>query len=252
MTKGSLQQHGFQYEEQIELSMEDDSFFYVGDELKLFSEARNWRSYWTRVIEPYLGESVLEVGAGVGSVTRLLSPHHVNWTALEPDNNLAKRIEEEVVDSSVEVVVGSIDAMVDAPVFDSILYADVLEHIEQDALEVRKAARRLRSGGFLIVLSPAHSWLFSHFDARVGHFRRYSIDSLVSLAPPNSTLQTCFYLDSVGLLASLANRFLLRTGAPTRRQIAVWDKSMIPVSRFLDRLIRHRLGKSVVVVWRIE
>jgi hypothetical protein len=42
------------------------------------------------------------------------------------------------------------------------------------------------------------------------------------------------YLDAVGLLASLANRILLRSPMPTRRQIAVWDRMMIRASRAID------------------
>ncbi len=62
--------------------MEQDSFIYVGDELELFSEAHNWRNYWTGVIDPHLGESVLEVGAGIGSVTALLAERRTRWVAV--------------------------------------------------------------------------------------------------------------------------------------------------------------------------
>ena len=58
------------------------------------------------------------------------------------------------------------------------------------------------------------------------------------------------YLDSVGLLASLSNRAMLRQHMPTARQIAIWDRLMVPMSRLLDPLLFHRLGKSVLAVWR--
>lgn len=48
----------------------------------------------------------------------------------------------------------------------------------------------------------------------------------------------------------MANRFLLSAPLPSKRQIAVWDKLLVPVSRVLDRITGYRFGKSVVAVWR--
>ena len=59
-----------------------------------------------------------------------------------------------------------------------------------------------------------------------------------------------FYLDAVGLLASLCNRLLLRQQMPTSRQIQVWDRFLVPLSRWVDPLLGYRLGKSIVGVWR--
>ena len=57
------------------------------------------------------------------------------------------------------------------------------------------------------------------------------------------------YLDSIGLFASLANRFMLAAAMPSTRQIAFWDKVLVPVSRVLDNVTGHKFGKSIVVVW---
>ena len=56
-------------------------------------------------------------------------------------------------------------------------------------------------------------------------------------------------LDSLGLLASLGNRMLLRASLPSRAQIRFWDGLLVPVSRLLDPLSLGRLGKSIVAVW---
>jgi 2-polyprenyl-3-methyl-5-hydroxy-6-metoxy-1,4-benzoquinol methylase len=138
----------------------------------------------------------------------------------------------------------------DEPGFDAILYLDVLEHIADDRRELAGAARRLVPGGHVVVLAPAHGALYSEFDAQVGHHRRYDKGSLRALGPAGVTLVALRYLDSVGLLASLANRLLLRQALPTARQIAFWDCVMIPASRVLDRVALGALGKSVLAVWR--
>jgi len=131
-----------------------------------------------------------------------------------------------------------------------VLYIDVLEHIEDDAAEVAIAARRLEPGGHLVALSPAHQWLFSPFDAAIGHHRRYTAASCRNLTVPGLRLVTLRYLDSVGMLASAANKLLLRTSTPTKEQILLWDQFMVPMSRWLDPVIRHRLGKSILAIWQ--
>ena len=58
------------------------------------------------------------------------------------------------------------------------------EHIENDREELERAAARLRPGGRVIVLAPAHQWLFTPFDAAIAHFRRYNRSMMRNLRPP--------------------------------------------------------------------
>ncbi|MEZ5365893.1 MAG: hypothetical protein R2748_27060 [Bryobacterales bacterium] len=126
----------------------------------------------------------------------------------------------------------------------------MLEHIEDDRAEVRRAAERVEPGGRLIVLGPAHQFLFSEFDQAIGHFRRYTTGMLEALTPPGLEVEKSFYLDSAGILASLGNRLLLRSSMPTPAQIRVWDRYLTPVSRVLDPLLLRRLGKTAITIWR--
>ena len=235
--------------------MTDDAFEYVGDELDLFSEATNWKQYWSRSISRYIGTNVLDVGAGIGATAHLLaSPSMDRWVALEPDPSLAARISEDVtagrLPESTEVQVGLVEDLPVDESFDTIIYADVLEHIQDDRSELERAARHLRPGGHMIVLSPAHQSLFTPFDEAIGHFRRYNRASLREAGARDMELVDIFYLDSVGVLASMANRILLRSAHPTRGQIKVWDRLMVPVSRAVDPVLGRNFGKSIIAVWR--
>ena len=232
-----------------------ESFAYSGSELELFADAINWKRYFAAALHPYLGSRVLEVGAGIGGTTAILaSPTQGRWLCLEPDRALAARLQERCGANDLPpccaVRHGTVFDLPQDPGFDTVLYIDVLEHIETDREELAQAARLLAPGGHLAVVAPAHQALFSPFDRSVGHFRRYSRRSLLALAPPGLRVATVRYLDSVGLLASLANRLLLRADLPSTGQIRVWDRFMVPLSRFVDPLLAHRVGKSVLVVWR--
>lgn len=228
---------------------------YVGSELELFEAAIVWKAYLRSQIAPHLGRRVLEVGAGIGSTTRALcSGNHDRWTCLEPDADMAARIAASIASgglpSCCEAVAGTLASLPDdVEPYDAILYIDVLEHIEDDVEEVRLATRRLRPGGRLVVLAPAHQWLYSPFDAAIGHHRRYSRAALVALTRDDLRLTMLRSLDTVGLLASAGNRFLLRDAHPTPGQIRLWDRVLVRASKVVDPLFGYRLGKSVLAVW---
>lgn len=229
---------------------------YVGSELELFSVAQNWKGYFSRQIRPYLGAEVAEVGAGLGGTTRALladGKSYGRWLCLEPDQELCVQIQRDIdygrLPAFCQALAGTVEILEESSL-DSILYIDVLEHIREDYEELARAARHLRPGGHLIVLSPAHQSLFSPFDEAIGHFRRYSRESLVACGPPGCELVWARYLDSLGYFLSWANSRLLRQSMPTPRQIGFWDRVVVPLSRSLDPLFGYRFGKTVVAVWR--
>jgi hypothetical protein len=151
-----------------------------------------------------------------------------------------------------QVRAGSVRTFPTEARFDAVLYIDVLEHVEDDAGELAAASRVLQRGGVLIVLAPAHAWLYSPFDRAIGHHRRYTRRSLERIVPPGLRRVVLCYLDSIGLLASAGNRFLLRRSLPTERDIACWDRLMVPVSRRVDPWLGFRIGKSIIGIWQVE
>ena len=230
---------------------------YVGGELELFADATRWKAYVAAVLRGFIGGRVLDVGAGIGSnVPFLHNPDVAEWVCLEPDAALARRIEQRIAAATLPphcaVSVGTTASLDPAAAFDTILYIDVLEHIADDAAELARARTHLVPGGHLVVLAPAHEFLFSPFDAAIGHYRRYSRARLAQLAPPRAALVECAMLDSAGFFASLANRAVLSQRLPTPPQIAFWDAWLVPLSRRLDALFGRRFGKTVVAIWRAE
>ena len=227
---------------------------YVGQELDIFAHAKNWKRYWSSCVRSFLRGDVLEVGAGVGTNTPLLAPHLVrSWICLEPDAKLAQRaaaaLASDPTTSECQVIAGTTQTLQEDLRFDALLYIDVLEHIEQDKEELERAAVLLNKGGTLIVLSPAHQWLYTAFDRSIGHFRRYDRAGLTACGPASCRLNTLWYLDSVGMLASCGNRLLLHQAMPKLRQIFFWDRYLVPPSILMDRALFHRVGKSILAVW---
>jgi SAM-dependent methyltransferase len=228
-------------------------FRYIGSELETFAHAINWKSYIESQIRPYLVGDVLEVGAGIGATMRFLrGPGQSRWTCLEPDPALARVLvrDAKLAQLECDVVIGSVQSLNPHLTFDSILYIDVLEHIEDDRAELLTAAAHLKPNGTLIVLAPAHQCLFSPFDRAVGHFRRYNKKSLQGLMPQELKVERHLYMDSIGAMASFGNRMLLKRRTPGTLQIRFWDGVLVPLSRVIDPLLRYSIGKSILAVWR--
>lgn len=227
----------------------------MGSELEIFRHASNWKNYYGRLIRPFFGSEVLEVGAGIGATTEsLCSGREKSWICLEPDLQMAEGIRQKIssgeLPQNCRVVAQTLSELGKDEKFDSILYIDVLEHIEDDAGEINAAKKHLKENGHLIVLAPAHQFLFTPFDKAIGHFRRYDKKTLAVLIPDELECVRLDYLDSIGAFASLGNKLALRRAMPTLQQILLWDKRLVPLSIFFDRIIRFRAGKSVLGVWQ--
>lgn len=228
---------------------------YIGNELDLFAGARRWKAYWSSKVREYVTGDVLEVGAGFGAnIPYLLNSSVRSLTLIEPDGDLHRRLCDECrknhPGSLLSPIHGSTGSIKNSRQFDSILYVDVLEHIESDRDELELASSLLKPGGYLLVLVPAHQFLYSNFDSSIGHYRRYSRSSLAQLIPDNCELVALKSLDSAGLLASLANVVLLKQSVPSESQIRVWDKYFVGASRIIDPILRFKFGKSIVAIWK--
>lgn len=233
----------------------ESSDTYIGNELELFSKAINWKGYYSSQLKKFITGSVLEAGAGIGETTPyLINEKIISWTCLEPDAILAGRIIDKIskkeLPPSVKVIKGTTEDISSGIEFDTILYIDVIEHIQNDSAELERAKQLLRPGGHLIVLVPAHPFLFSPFDEAIGHYRRYNKKMLKSAAPAGFEQQMLRYLDGLGLFASLANKYILRHSYPSEAQIRLWDKRIVPVSKLLDPLLGFNFGKTLIGVWK--
>lgn len=237
--------------------MPENTIDYIGDELDLFKNATNWKSYFSGKLSPYISGHVLEVGAGIGINTPFLcgkdaSANVHSWTLLEPDPELSGRIPESLPgDLAIETkVINGTIASVGQQIFDTIIYIDVMEHIEHSLEEVALAKERLSQDGRLIILAPAFNWLYNAFDKRIGHFRRYNKTIMRSEIDGRLVEEKLFYLDSIGLLASVANKLFLHKSLPSHKDIHIWDKKLLPLSKICDPVFGYAFGKSLIGIYK--
>jgi phospholipid N-methyltransferase len=227
---------------------------YIGKELDTFAVAINWKNYVKSLTSEFIKGNVLEVGAGIGSnTTIILNSQCHSWLCLEPDAKLFQSLNLTLNSSQFTNFYtrnGTISILNGEQLFDSIIYIDVLEHIDMDGEELKKVSHLLNNNGNLVVLSPAHQYLFSPFDAAIGHYRRYNKSSIEKVLPDDIEIIKLVYLDCVGLLASIVNKTVLHQSMPSIQQIKFWDRFLVPISTKLDSFLNYRFGKSILLIGR--
>ena len=229
---------------------------YRGDELVATAHARGYNRWIMQFLRPHLGRVIVEVGAGTGSYTReLLTAEPQRLVAIEPSGYLFPELERSLRDNDiVELHHGTLADVAEtlAGQADSVVYVNVLEHIADDAAEIRQAARALKPGGALGIVVPALPWLSSRFDREIGHHRRYSRQQLVGLIEANGLrVVEARYFDMLGIVIwFVAMRVLhMRMGAG---RVRTYDTLVVPAARLIDRLFGPPLGKSLMVIARRE
>jgi 2-polyprenyl-3-methyl-5-hydroxy-6-metoxy-1,4-benzoquinol methylase len=207
--------------------------------------------------QPYLKGRLLEVGAGLGTITRKLvkADPEVSIVALEPAENLIGELHA-YASVTPRVTASHLTSAeylgTDREPFDAVLYLNVLEHIEHDVRELRTVAAALRPGGYVLVFGPGLDWLYSELDYNAGHYRRYTVDSLRQVATEAGLeVVSVQYLDMLGVLPYFLVYRVMRRQAISGSTMWGYDKVLVPLSRTLQWFVRQPpFGKNVIMVAR--
>jgi glycosyltransferase involved in cell wall biosynthesis len=150
--------------------------------LKLLQKASRYNGWVYQMLKPYLGRDILEVGSGIGNMTRYFMGHG-RVTASDISPFCLRELERsfgEYDSFRVRPLDISRNSYAELEIYDTIVCLNVLEHVEDDLGALRNLHKLLRRGGRLILYVPANPRLYCEIDRGVGHFRRYLMDDLVS------------------------------------------------------------------------
>jgi len=220
---------------------------YPGAELDNFDKATIWRKYIFFQIKKFIKGNVLEVGAGIGSFTNNYKNLPNKITLSEIDQENLSLIKKKFKDTKINFT-GDLTKNIKSN-YDTIMYLNVLEHIENDDKEVVDAFEKLNPHGYLIILVPAHNKLYSKFDKAIGHFRRYDIDFFKKINLQRSKLIKLCYLDSAGYFLYYLNKVFFKEEVyPSKFKILIWDKVFTPLTFFLDIILMYKFGKNILYI----
>jgi len=234
-------------------------------ELESLARAKNYQKWIYDLIEPYLGDRIFEVGAGIGNMSRWLPVREkLVLNEIEPELRkiLAEAMSERGTDSRVQVI--EYDVLAPPPNFeplrdvDTIVSFNVLEHIEDDEKFIRNLGNLLRTSKspgkkVLLTLVPSHQWAYGGMDKEFGHYRRYAKKELMrlhELAMPGA-VTTVRHFNLVGLLGWFVRGRLLGKKDISLGAIDTFEK-LTPFLRKFDAFtygtVRPGVGQSLIAV----
>lgn len=232
---------------------------YIGKDLEAMSFTVNYQNWIIEQFQPFIGKHVVEVGAGTGSISALLLDEKPETLALVEPSEMFEQLEENIsgIETATEVsfhnslFLAAAAELTKGKRPDTIVYVNVLEHVEDDQKELEMIFDCLETGGHALIFVPALMALYGQFDRNIGHFRRYSKKELEDKCrSAGFEIVKSKYFDFAGIAPWFVKYRIFRSGSLSVGAVRIYDKLVIPVAKRLEALIPVPLGKNVVMVVR--
>ncbi len=220
---------------------------------RMESGAPNYNTWLGQRFTEHAGNRVLEIGAGIGTITALLAEGRQKVVALEVDPFYVRRLQNrfrgtpQVEPYLSDVALADFEKLA-AERFDSIVLSNVMEHIPDDAGAVRRFAQILAPKGKLLILVPALPQIFGALDEAVGHYRRYTPDTLRAVLDQNGfEVERLEWMNLIGIPGWFVNGKLLRRRAMPPLQLRLYDQLAPWIAR-AESMVKLPVGMSLFCV----
>lgn len=226
--------------------MQSTQSFYQQKVLESLAQANSYNEWLIKKIENYLGSNILELGSGLGSITLKIKDKGFNILPSDIDRSflkILKKIDKKAIYLDVlNIKLGK--------KFDTIIAINVLEHLDDDLQSLKNIFNLLTTQGILILLVPAHQFLFGSYDKMVGHFRRYSKKDLSKLLLKTGfRIQKINYHNKLAALGWFINAKLLKRKDFPKYQLYLVNW-LVPLLDLFDKVIPFNFGLSIICVAR--
>lgn len=218
---------------------------------RALGEANNYRAALAREFAPFLSGKVIEIGAGVGQMTQVLkrAPRVTDFLAVEPDSRFHSGFAANNPDT--RLFKGIARDVEERGGWNALVSINVLEHIEDDAAELREWHKLLSEArGYLCLFVPARPEIYAPLDKDFGHFRRYTKPGLkAKLQDAGFKLRSIRYFNSLGYFAWWFSFCLCQRRSFDVVSVRAYDRLFFPVIYALEsRICRPPFGQSLIVV----
>lgn len=217
-------------------------------------EAKNYRQYEFDMVAPHVGRSMLEIGSGLGHFADQFLPRLDRLVVSDFDPYCVEQLQKRF-EGRDDIDVLQFGLPTEIPLkdkVDTVVMMNVLEHIEDDAEALRSLARVTLPGGRIIIWVPGYMQLYGDFDRKVGHVQRYTPKTL--RATVDKAGLEVEVLKPINFLGGIAWWAAVRRGGvgyPDPRLVKIYDRTVVPATRLIERFIRPPFGQTVFCVARV-
>ena len=263
--------HGRTYEEGKKIGWKDGIkafgvifYFWLVDDLYVASYGRGllnsltgtpqYLSWITRKLRPSLGDTVLEIGAGLGNLTGRLMARKLNYVAAEADPLYLHALRNRFLRTpNVTVCQLAPENPADysrwEAQFDTALCINVLESAEDPAAVLRSVRECLKPGGNVIVLVPQGKGLYGSLDQAMGHHHRFSVQEVSQLlTTAGFRMEQVHQLNKIGAVSWFIYGKLLGRKKIAKAALKLFDKT-VWIWRRIDGALPWR-GLSLIAIAR--
>jgi 2-polyprenyl-3-methyl-5-hydroxy-6-metoxy-1,4-benzoquinol methylase len=227
---------------------------YAANDLETIEEARRYGDHVFELFRPFIGRRVLEVGAGIGTMSRKLVRAANLVVGIEPNANCFTRLESAMRGEpkftllSCHLEECDLDDL-RAKQLDTVYCVNVLEHIEDDVAALRTFKDLIAPRGHVLIYVPAVQAAYGPLDAELGHHRRYSKRTLrAAFAAAGLDLIRLRYANPIGLIGWLYNSHVTKARHHSLEQVKMFERFVAPWALPLERLIPPPIGSSLVAI----
>ena len=222
-------------------------------DLEIMSGARNYAEWIFGKFKNFLGNRVVEIGAGIGNFTgKFLDRELV--VAVDNYKPCIEYIKNRFADNNNIV---PFEESIDSPsilnlsryIPDTIVCKNVLEHVEDDIAALDNMFSILTEGGKLILLVPAFQFMYGTIDRLVGHYRRYSKrDIETKLVTAGFYVKSISYMNCIAPFGWFLNNRILKKQEESPYQVVFYDRFVVPWLRKNEQIFIPPFGLSLIVV----
>lgn len=209
-----------------------------------------WYNNWTldKFTDCLYGD-ILEVGCGIGNFTKDLIKYGKVW-AVDINKEYLNVIKKEQ-GSKVQVGLGDIEKgkyFFGDQKFDSIVCLNVLEHIKDDEAALDNLFKLLKPGGKLVLLIPAHQFLYGAIDRAIDHYRRYDKSKICKrLKKIGFKIEIAKKLNFLGALGWFVAGKILKQTIVEKGNIKIFNL-VAPIFLRMENFIEPPIGISILLI----
>ena len=207
----------------------------------MLDRARRFNLWMGETLRPYVGDRVLEIGAGIGNLTNQFIPRDL-YVASDINPNYLHYLRSYSIGKPYLRVM-EIDAGNPAHFhgleqqFDTVLMVNVLEHVPDEPKALHHVWSALAPGGRAILLVPQHPALYGTLDAALEHRERYTEAGLRrALTAVGFRIEAVFDFNRFSVPGWWLNGKILQRKKFSRVQLKIID-SLLPILKRIDRML---------------
>jgi len=216
---------------------------------------KNYNNWIFNQIKEYLGEHILEIGSGMGNISRLLVSYKKNLLLTDIRKDYLEYLRQRFIGNpKVKVFYYDISSSKITKnilrKIDTIVCINVLEHLKNDRKALQNFHKILVDKGRLIIIVPALKCLYGTLDKKLDHYRRYEKDKLRGkITDSGFTIEKMYYHNFFSSFGWFFNGRIMKKNVITSLGVLLLDK-LIPLFAWIEKQIKIPFGLSIIVIAR--